>query len=182
MPALQEWATGLIAEHVNRAMTFPSTIDISFIGDQVKEFARENNWPTGIATLELKTVHMPLWQTQACMPSVVLKPATWVDLSLVCDVHAMTYPLVMDPQRPHTMEVWQASLPVFDPGQVGHVIYNLRLLWGRIRRTKNCVVDRKPPKLCRRCKSSSWRTLAETEATLYLQRRFRSHPYSLVRT
>jgi hypothetical protein len=127
MPALQEWATALISEHVNRAMTFPANIEISFIGDPVSKFAEEHKWPSGITNLELKTVHMPKWQTQACMPSVVLKPATWVDSAFACDVHAMTYPLVMDPQRPDTMEFWQASFPVFDPNQARSCFYPCRL-------------------------------------------------------
>jgi hypothetical protein len=118
MPALREWAAALISEHVSRAMTFPASIDLSFTGDQLAESAAEHKWPAGVATLDLQTVHMPKWQTQACMPSVVLKPAIWVDSAFACDIHAMTYPLVMDPRRPETMEPWQASFPIFDSAQV----------------------------------------------------------------
>ena len=117
-PALQEWLTAIICSHIARAMTFPSSIDLSFTDSPVAEQAREHKWPRGRATLQLQTVHMPRGQTQACMPSMVLKPAVWVDPAFACDVHAMTYPLVMDPRRPESMEPWQASFPVFDAAQV----------------------------------------------------------------
>lgn len=163
MPALQEWATALISEHVSRVMTFPASIDISFTGDHVKQYAEEQKWPSGIATLELKTVHMPKWQTQACMPSVVLKPATWVDSAFACDVHAMTYPLVMDPQRPHTMELWQASFPVFDPAQVCFGFVScLRAItdWERCAFSRLAACS--PTSLCRMLHADSGRPLQPT--------------------
>lgn len=117
-PALQEWFTALICGHITRAMTFPASINLCFTDGPVAEQAAEHSWPRGLATLELQTVYMPGGQVQACMPSMVLKPAAWVDPAFSCDVHAMTYPLVMDPRRPESMEPWTASFPVFDAAQV----------------------------------------------------------------
>lgn len=117
-PALQEWFTALICGHIARAMTYPASIDLCFTDGPVAEQAQQHNWPRGMATLELQTVYMPRGQVQACMPSMVLRPASWVDAAFACDVHAMTYPLVMDPRRPESMEPWQASFPVFDAAQV----------------------------------------------------------------
>jgi hypothetical protein len=118
MPALQEWLTVLISEHTARAMTFPSSINLSFNSADITDQSRECKWPRGIVSVDVKEVHMPRSQTHACMPSMVLLPAVWVDQSYVRDVHAMTYPLVMDPQNPATMEHWQAAFPVFDAAQV----------------------------------------------------------------
>lgn len=123
-PALQEWFTAIICSHISRAMTFPASVDLSFTDSPVAQQAREHNWPRGLATLQLQTVYMLRGQTQACMPSMVLQPAAWVDPAFSCDVHAMTYPLVMDPRRPESMEPWQASFPVFDAAQVRTIPYH----------------------------------------------------------
>lgn len=118
MPALQEWLTAVMSAQIARAMTYPNSIDLSFIGNSVERHAREQKWPQGLATATLHQVHLPRWQTQACMPSLVVKPAAALSRSHGCDTHAMTYPLVMDPQRPDTLEPWQATFPVFDRSQV----------------------------------------------------------------
>jgi hypothetical protein len=118
MPALQEWATQLISFQISEAMTYPKSINVSFTQSDVQRLAPRQQWPQGIATSSLSQLHLPKWQIQACFPSVMLAPPVWMGQQFVHDSHIMSYPLVMDPQRPETLENWQAVFPVFHQKQV----------------------------------------------------------------
>lgn len=122
MPALQDWFSQQIKQHVARAMTFPQAVHVPFVNGSAADHAAQHTWPSGIAVASVLRVHLPRWHSAASMPSLLLRPATWADPRTACDVHAMTYPLVVDPQNPSTMERWQAAFPVTDAKQALHVI------------------------------------------------------------
>jgi hypothetical protein len=129
MPALQEWATQLISGQISRAMTYPNSIDISFTPSALDKLApRQQQWPQGIATASVAQVHLPKWQSAACFPSVTVSPPICLGPQFSHDRHVMSYPLVMDPHRPETLENWQAVFPVFHEKQARSQNHTLSVL------------------------------------------------------
>ena len=118
LPALQDWLAAIIRRHVAAAMTFPAAVDVSFTSNDVPQLAAEHPWPRAVATATLARAHLPRSAAAACMPRMSVAPAAALRRTHGADAQGATYPLVIDPRKPETLERWQLAFPLFDRSQV----------------------------------------------------------------